>query len=175
MPEQHKETPLTREGHRKLEARLEHLRTHQRREVADRIRQAKEFGEIGENSEYEDAKAEQQFVESEIINLENTLRYAKIIDEADIHTDIVSVGNVVTLRELDTNETHVFKIVGTNEADPSYQPTGRISDESPLGAALQGQKKNTVVEVKAPQGNLKYKIMSISKETGQPAKGGRRK
>lgn len=174
MPEQQKEKEitLTREGFKKLEARLDHLKTHQRREVADRIRQAKEFGEIGENSEYEDAKSEQAFVEGEILNLENMLRHAKIIDESDIHTDVISVGSVVQLRDLDSSEDIEFQIVGTNEADPAI---GRISDESPLGAALQGQKKSSVVEVKVPDGLFKYKVMKITKVTKVHGKVARRK
>lgn len=172
MPEGPKEITLTREGFKKLEARLEHLKTHQRREVADRIRQAKEFGEIGENSEYEDAKSEQAFVEGEILNLENMLRYAKIIDESDIHTDVVSVGSVVQLKDLDGGDDIEFQIVGTNEADPLI---GRISDESPLGAALQGQKKAAVIEVKVPDGLSKYKIVRITKETKEHSKVSRRK
>lgn len=175
MAEQQKEITLTREGFKKLEARLEHLKTHQRREVADRIRQAKEFGEIGENPEYEDAKSEQAFVEGEILNLENMLRNAKILDDSDIHTDVVSVGSVVALKDLDAGEDHEFQIVGTNEADPSATPVKRISDESPLGAALQGQKKGAVVEVKVPDGLVRYKVVKITKEAKEHNKVSRRK
>jgi transcription elongation factor GreA len=174
MPEQ-KEVTLTREGFKKLEAKLEHLKTHQRREVADRIRQAKEFGEIGENAEYEDAKAEQAFVEGEISSLENMLRNAKIIDESDIQTDVVSVGSVVHLKDLDTGKDTEYQIVGTNEADPSI---GRISDESPVGGELCGKKKGTTVEILVPDGKVKYKIVKITKETKDAkdhAKASRRK
>ena len=171
---EHKETTLTREGFKKLEAKLEHLKTHQRREVADRIRQAKEFGEIGENAEYEDAKAEQAFVEGEISTLENMLRNAKIIDESDIQTDVVSVGSVVHYKDLDTGKEETYQIVGTNEADPSATP-GRISDESPVGAALLNQKKSAVVEIVVPDGKLRCKIMKISRGEGSTGKGSRRK
>jgi transcription elongation factor GreA len=170
---QPREITLTREGFKKLEAKLEHLKTHQRREVAERIRQAKEFGEIGENAEYEDAKSEQAFVEGEILNLENTLRHAKIIDESDIHTDVVSVGSVVALKELDSGEEIEYQIVGTNEADPA---NGKISDESPVGLSLQGMKKGQVIEVKVPDGLVKYKVLKITKESKpKEAKAGRRK
>lgn len=164
MPEAQvqKEVTLTKEGFKKLEGKLEHLKTHQRREVAERIRQAKEFGEIGENSEYEDAKSEQAFVEGEIMNLENTLRHAKIISEDDIHTDVVSVGSVLQLKDIDAGEEFEYQIVGTNEADPAV---GKISDESPVGTALMGQKKGAVVEVKVPDGIAKFKIVKITKET----------
>jgi len=171
MAETQKEVTLTRDGFRKLEARLEHLKTHQRREVAERIRQAKEFGEIGENSEYEDAKSEQAFVEGEIINLENTLRHAKIIDESDIHTDVVSVGSVVQLKDLDSGDELEFQMVGTSEADPGI---GKISDESPVGAALKEQKKGAVIEVKVPDGLMKFKVLKITKEASTTAKRGRK-
>lgn len=161
MPEMQKEITLTKEGFKKLEAKHEDL-LRQRREVAERIRQAKEFGEIGENSEYEDAKTEQARVESEIANLENMLRNAKILDESDIHTDIVSVGSVVLLKDQDGGEELEFQIVGTNEADPGF---GKISDESPVGAELIGKKKGNVVEVRVPDGLVKYKIVKITKET----------
>jgi transcription elongation factor GreA len=158
----HREQILTQDGFKKLQAKLDNLKTHQRREVADRIRQAKEFGEIGENSEYEDAKAEQAFIENEILNLENTLRHAKVLDESDIHTDIVSVGSVVALKELDSGVEVEYQLVGTSEADPAI---GQISDESPVGAALKDQKKNTVVEVRVPDGIVKYKILRITRES----------
>lgn len=171
---EHKEVTLTRDGFKKLEAKLEHLKTHQRREVADRIRQAKEFGEIGENAEYEDAKAEQAFVEGEISDLENMLRNAKIIDESDINTDVVSVGSVVHFKDLDAGKDETYQIVGTNEADPSATP-GRISDESPVGAALLNQKKGTVVEIIVPDGKIRCKIVRISKGEKDSTKGSRRK
>ena len=171
---EHKEVTLTREGFKKLEAKLEHLKTHQRREVADRIRQAKEFGEIGENAEYEDAKVEQAFVEGEIGDLENMLRNAKIIDDSDINTDMVSVGCVVHFKDLDAGKDETYQIVGTNEADPAASP-GRISDESPVGAALLTQKKGTVVEIIVPDGKIRCKIIRISKGEKDTAKGSRRK
>jgi transcription elongation factor GreA len=153
-----KEFVLTRDGSKKLESKLDHLKTRRRREVAERIRQAKEFGEIGENSEYEDAKSEQAFVEGEIMNIENILRHAKIIDEDEVHTDIVSVGSVVELKDMDSNEKVEYKLVGTEESDPSH---GLISDESPVGAALTGAKKGQVVEIKVPDGVVSYKVLKI--------------
>ncbi|HEY3999208.1 MAG TPA: transcription elongation factor GreA [Candidatus Xenobia bacterium] len=153
-----KEFVLTRDGSKKLEAKLDHLRVKRRKEVAERIRQAKEFGEIGENSEYEDAKSEQAFVEGEIMNIENILRHAKIIDEDEVHTDMVSVGSVVELKDMQSGEKLEYKIVGTEEADPVQ---GFISDESPVGAALTGCKKNQTVEIKVPEGVVSYKILKI--------------
>ena len=157
-----KEFNLTRDGAKKLEQKLEYLRTSRRREVAERIRQAKEFGEIGENSEYEDAKSEQAFVEGEIMNIENILRHAKIIDEEEVHTDVVSIGSVVELKDMDSGDKVEYKIVGTEESDPK---SGLISDESPVGAKLLGSKKNAVVEVNVPEGIATYKVLKIMRAT----------
>ncbi len=153
-----KEFVLTKDGAKKLEAKLDHLKIRRRKEVAERIRQAKEFGEIGENSEYEDAKSEQAFVEGEIMNIENILRHAKIIDETEIHTDVVSVGTIVELKDVESGDKVEYRIVGTEESDPSH---GYISDESPVGAALMGSKKNQTVEIKVPDGVVSYKVLRI--------------
>lgn len=150
---------LTKEGYKKLEEQLEYLKTHQRREVADRIRQAKEFGEIGENSEYEDAKAEQAFIEGEIMRLESILRHATIVEHAG-PVNIVSIGSIVTVKDMDSGAELEFKIVGSNETDP---PEGKISNQSPVGKALTGGKKNQIIEVSVPKGTIKYKILKISK------------
>jgi transcription elongation factor GreA len=163
MPEKdlEKEILLTPEGLKKLEEKLEYYKTFHRKEVADRIRQAKEFGDISENAEYEDAKMEQAFIEAEIINLERMVRKAKLIDEKEIHTDIVSVGSTVKLKEMDSNETESYTIVGSAESDPSHH---RISNESPVGKALLGKHKGEQIEAKTPGGKIKYKILDISKK-----------
>lgn len=156
-----KEILLTAEGLKKLEEKLEYYKTFHRKEVADRIRQAKEFGDISENAEYEDAKMEQAFIEAEIINLERMIRKAKLIDESEIHTDIVSVGSTVKLKQADSNESESYTIVGSAESDPSNH---RISNESPVGKALLGKHKGEQVEAKTPAGKIKYKILEISKK-----------
>ncbi|MBI2252860.1 MAG: transcription elongation factor GreA [Armatimonadetes bacterium] len=158
---QEKEIILTPDGLKKLEEKLHHYKSHQRKEVAERIRQAKEFGEIGENSEYEDAKAEQSFVEGEIANLDNLIRHARVIDEKEVHTDIVSLGSTVSIENIKNNEKLEFTIVGTAESDPSQK---KISNESPMGMALINRKKNQIVDVKTPAGKSQYKILKISKK-----------
>ena len=141
-----------------METELEQLKTVKRREVASRIKQAIEFGDISENSEYEDAKNEQAFVEGRILTLEKMLRRARVIDEADIVTDVVSVGSKVLLKDLEEGEELEFTIVGTAEADPGAR---KISIESPVGRAILGQSTGQVVEVKVPAGNLQYQILDI--------------
>jgi len=128
--------------------------------VAERIRQAKEFGEIGENSEYEDAKKEQAFIEGEIARLEEILSTAKIIDRKEVLTSEVSIGSLVSLENVDTGEKFKFEIVGSTEADPA---DGKISHLSPVGAAVFGAKKGDEVEVTAPKGKVIYRIAKIVK------------
>lgn len=163
MPEHHADKPiiLTPEGLKSLEEKLEHLKTHQRREVSERIRQAKEFGELGENSEFENAKSEQAFIEREISNLENLIRHARVIDQKEIHTDLVSLGSTAEIMDLSSNEKLTYTIVGTAESNPSQF---KISNESPLGSALFGRKKGQTVEVNAPAGVSHYKILKIFKK-----------
>lgn len=155
MPE--KEVILTVEGLKKLEDELELLKTQKRREVAERIKQAIEFGDISENSEYEDAKNEQAFIEGRIITLEKMLRNARVIDDHE-GTDTVGLGNVVLLKDMDFGDEEEYTIVGSAEADPG---TNKISNESPVGKAVLGQAKGTVVEVTVPAGVLRYKIVDI--------------
>ena len=157
-----KEVVLTLEGLAKLEKELEHLKTHRRRQVAERIKQALEFGDISENSEYEDAKNEQGFIEGRILSIEKMLRNVKIIDESEIHTDVVSLGSRVVLTDLELNEKLEYAIVGSAEADPTQH---RISNESPVGKALIGNKKGTTVDVVVPAGIRQYRIESISSLT----------
>lgn len=155
-----KEIFLTPEGLKKTEEELEHLRTVRRREVAERIKQALEFGDISENSEYEDAKNEQAFVEGRIITLEKMLRNAKIIDQVDVSINAVSVGSTVKLKDIEFNEDEEFTIVGSAEADPSIN---KISNQSPVGKALLGKKVGDTVLVQVPAGNIQYKILDIGK------------
>lgn len=154
-----KEVILTIDGLKRLEEELEQLKTVKRREVAERIKQAIEFGDISENSEYEDAKNEQAFIEGRILTLEKMLRNARIIDDSDIPTDVVSVGSTVTLKDLEFGEEFSYTIVGSAESDPSKS---KISNESPVGKAILGQAQGSVVEVNVPAGKLRYQIMSIS-------------
>ncbi|UWG97751.1 transcription elongation factor GreA [Dehalobacter sp. DCM] len=155
MPE--KEVILTLDGLKKLEDELENLKTHRRREVAERIKQAIEFGDISENSEYEDAKNEQAFIEGRIITLEKMLRNARVIDDTE-EKDHVSVGSTVVLKDIEFGDEEQYTIVGSAEADPGVN---RISNESPVGKAVLGQNKGSVVEVNVPAGILRYEIMDI--------------
>ena len=153
-----KETILTVAGLKKLEDELEQYKTVKRREVAARIKQAIEFGDISENSEYEDAKNEQAFIEGRILTLEKMLRNAKIIDDENIGTEEVFVGSTVILKDLEYEDEVEYTIVGSIEADPAKN---RISNESPVGRAILGQSKGSVVEVTVPAGVLKYQIIDI--------------
>ena len=158
--EDNKEVLLTQEGYEKLEKELEYLRTEKRPEIADRIKVALGFGDLSENSEYDEAKTAQAENEAKIADLENKVRYAKIIDESEIDTKTVQVGNVVKVLDMDFEEEETYTIVGSTEVDLSQN---KISNESPIGAALIGAKKNQIVEVKAPAGIIKYKVLSITK------------
>jgi transcription elongation factor GreA len=153
-----KEVILTPEGYEKLKQEIEVLSTQKRREVADRIRVAREFGDIQENSEYDDAKNEQALLEARIAKLEERLRDARIIEAGDIKAGVVSVGSVVRLRDVDAKQTVEYHIVGSAEANPAEQ---KLSNESPVGKAILGHKKGETVEVATPRGSLKYKILDI--------------
>jgi transcription elongation factor GreA len=153
-----KEVILTVNGLKKLEDELEQLKSVKRREVAERIKQAIEFGDISENSEYEDAKNEQAFIEGRILTLEKMLRNAKIIDDENLDTEVVSIGSTVLLKDLEYGDEFEYTIVGSVEADPG---ANKISNESPVGKAILGQPKGSVVEVSVPAGQLKYQIMDI--------------
>ncbi|HQE06598.1 MAG TPA: transcription elongation factor GreA [Tepidanaerobacteraceae bacterium] len=155
-----KEVVLTQEGLRKMEEELEYLKSVKRREIAARIKQAIDFGDISENSEYDEAKNEQAFVEGRIALLEEKLRNVKLIDEVDISTDVVGVGSKIRLKDLDTNEVFEYMIVGSAEADPIKN---KISNESPVGKALLGKSKGTVVEIAVPIGTIRYEILDIMK------------
>jgi len=153
-----KDVILTPEGFKKLTQEIEFLSTEKRREVADRIRVAREFGDIAENAEYDDAKNEQALLEHRIATLEERLRNARVIEKKDIAKDVVSVGSKVRLRDLDAKQTVEYRIVGSAEADPAEN---KLSNESPVGKAIIGKKKGETVEVAAPRGAMKFKILEI--------------
>jgi transcription elongation factor GreA len=153
-----KEIILTPEGHEKLKEEIEHLSTTKRREVAERIKQAREFGDIAENSEYDDAKNEQAMLEHRIATLEERLKSARVVNKKEIPTGVVAVGTKVKLRDVEAKETIEYHIVGSAEANPAEH---KLSNESPVGKAIIGKKKGETVEVAAPRGSLKFKIMEI--------------
>ena len=153
-----KEVILTPEGYKKLTKEIEYLSTEKRREVAERIKVAREFGDIAENAEYDDAKNEQAYVEARIALLEDRLLNARVIQKKDIAKDVVSIGSVVRLKDMAANQTVEYHIVGSAEANPGER---KLSNESPVGRAILGKKKGEVVEVSAPRGALKFKILDI--------------
>ncbi|MCW2927662.1 MAG: greA [Thermoleophilia bacterium] len=153
-----RETLVTAGGLEKLQAEYDHLVNVKRLEVAERIKIAREYGDISENAEYDDAKNEQARVETRIILLEEKLRTAKVVEDVD--TKSVGIGNKVTVQEQGSKTPEVFEIVGSTEADPLEN---RVSNESPFGKALMGQKKGAVVEVPAPKGAITYEIIKIAK------------
>jgi transcription elongation factor GreA len=154
-----KDVILTPQGYEALKDELDTLRTDRRREIAERIRIAREFGDIAENAEYDDAKNEQAMVEHKIAQLEDRLAHARVIDTEDVDTSVVSVGSVVRLRDVDAKQTVEYHIVGSAEANPAEQ---KLSNESPVGKAIMGRKKGETVEVTTPRGSVvKFKIMEI--------------
>ena len=153
-----KDVLLTPEGLEKLKEEITYLTTEKRREVAERIKHAREFGDISENSEYDDAKNEQAMLEQRIIQLEERLTRARLIEAEDVPKGVVAVGTRVRLRDLDAKETIEYVIVGSADANPREQ---KPSNESPVGKAILGKKKGETVEVSAPRGSLKYKIMDV--------------
>ena len=158
MPE--KEFILTQEGYDNLEKELEELKTTTRYEIAERIRVALGFGDLSENSEYDEAKNAQAENEMKIAELEEKLKYAKVIDDSQVDTDVVQVGNIVKVVDLEYDEEIEYTIVGSTEVDLAQN---KISNESPLGAALLGSKKGSVITVEAPAGVMKLKILAIKK------------
>ncbi len=153
-----KDVILTQAGFEKLKTTIEELETVKRREVAERIKSAREFGDISENSEYDDAKNEQALLESRIAKMKEQLRSARVIDTSDIPKDVVSIGSKVKVKYVDEGETDEYEIVGSAEADPGNR---RLSNESPVGSAVLGHKKGDVVEVAAPSGPIKLQIVGI--------------
>ncbi|HEU0023770.1 MAG TPA: transcription elongation factor GreA [Thermoleophilaceae bacterium] len=156
-----RETVLTPAGLEDLKAKIEHLRTERRREVAQRIKEAREFGDIAENSEYDDAKNEQAMLEKQISDLEEKLRGARVIDEKQVDTDVVGVGVTVHVKDQKTDKSTKFRIVGSAEADPSES---KLSNESPVGKALLGHKRGETITVPVPRGPArKLKITKIER------------
>ncbi len=154
-------TVLTKDGVAKLEAELENLKTVRRQEVAEKIKVALSFGDLSENSEYDEAKNEQGIVESRIAEIEATLAHAQIIDSDDITTEKVGIGAVVKLLDKEMDEEMEFQIVGTSEANIEK---GQMSDESPIGAAIIGKKIGDVVDVETPSGVIQFEVLGISKK-----------
>ena len=155
-----KEILLTQEGYDKLEKELEYLKTEERAEIAERIRVALGFGDLSENSEYDEAKNAQAANETKIADLENKIRHAKIISDDEIDTKTVQIGNIVKIKDLEFDEDLEYTIVGSTEVDLEHN---KISNESPIGSALLGAKKNQIVEANTPGGVLKFKILAITK------------
>ncbi len=155
-----KKVLLTSEGLTKLQDELDNLKNVRRKENTAALKIAKSFGDLSENSEYDEAKNEQAEIEARISEIENMLKNAEIIDEDGVATDVVSIGSKVSVKDLDDGEITEYFIVGSTEADPMK---GKISDESPVGSALLGHKIGEVVAVEAPMGVLEYEIVNISK------------
>lgn len=155
-----KEVILTPEGFVKLENELEHLKSVKRKEVAERIKVAISYGDISENSEYDDAKNEQAFIEGRILTLEKMLRNARVIKEDEVDTEVVSIGSKVLLKDLEFDDEVEYTIVGSAESNPSEN---KISNESPVGQALLGKKVGDTIEVQVPMGTIKYQLLDIKK------------
>ena len=157
---QEAEIILTPSGHEKLEQRLDYLRNVQRKEVAERLRDSKQFGDLTENAEYEDAKQQQAIVEGQIADIRRVLQIAQVLEKDDIPTDYVGLGSVVTMTNTENDDEWELLIVGSVEADPDNE---LISDESPIGEALMNKRVGDVVTIQVPNGVVQYKIESIRK------------
>jgi transcription elongation factor GreA len=153
-----KEVILTPDGYKKLQEEIEILSTVRRREIAERIRVAREFGDIAENAEYDAAKNDQAHLEARIAMLEDRLKNARVVTKKEMRSGEVSVGTKVRLKDLSSNKTVEYHVVGSAEANPTEM---KLSNESPVGKAIMGCKKGDVVEVSAPRGALKFKIMEV--------------
>lgn len=154
-----KQVKLTEDGLKQLEEELEYLKTKKRKEVSEKIKVALGFGDLSENSEYDEAKNEQAQVEARIVSVENMLKKAIVIDESERDTSKVELGATVTIHDIEFDEDITYKIVGSTEADPDE---GRLSDESPLGKSLMGKAEGEMIDVDAPAGVIQYKILKIS-------------
>lgn len=155
-----KQITLTDEGLKKLENELENLKTVKRKEIAEKIKVALSFGDLSENSEYDEAKNEQAFIEARIAEVEAMLKNVKVLDESELSTEHVAVGSKVALKDMEFDEKVEYQIVGSTEADPN---AGRISDESPIGMALLGHQVGDIVEVEVPDGAISFEVLGISK------------
>ena len=154
-----KQVKLTEDGLKQLEEELEYLKTKKRKEVSEKIKVALGFGDLSENSEYDEAKNEQAQVEARIVSVENMLKNAIVMDESERYTSKVELGATVTIHDIEFDEDITYKIVGSTEADPDE---GRLSDESPLGKSLMGKAEGEMIDVDAPAGVIQYKILKIS-------------
>ena len=157
---QTKQYVMTYEGVKKLETELDYLKTVKRKEITEKIKVALGYGDLSENSEYDEAKNDQAFTEGRILQLENMLKNAVVVDEADLPNDIVSVGTKVKVKDYEFDEEVEYLIVGSAEADPM---NFKISNESPVGSALIGKKIGEVIEVIVPDGVNKFEILGISR------------
>ena len=151
---------LTREGLENLKEELVNLKTVRRKEVAERLKQAIDFGDLSENSEYDDAKNEQAFIEGRIQTLEATIHKAKVIEDENISSGVINIGSYVTVRDVEFDDVEEYRIVGTSEADPMQN---KISNESPVGKALMGAHTGDIVEVEMPAGIMRYKVLEIQR------------
>ena len=149
---------MTYEGVKKLEEELEYLKTVKRKEITEKIKVALGYGDLSENSEYDEAKNEQAFTEGRIIQLENMLKNASVVDESEISTDAISVGCITKVKDYEFDEEVEYTIVGSAEADPM---NNKISNESPVGSALIGKKVGDIVDVNVPQGVIKLEVLEI--------------
>ncbi len=153
---------LTREGYEKLKEELVNLKTVRRKEVAERLKQAIDFGDLSENSEYDDAK--QAFIEGRIQTIEATLHNAQIIEDGAQSSGVVNIGSYVTVRDVEFDEVEEYRIVGTSEADPMQN---KISNESPLGSSLLGKRQGQTIKVNAPAGVIEYEILKVSHDSAK--------
>ena len=152
---------MTYEGIKKLEDELEFLKTVKRRDITEKIKVALSFGDLSENAEYDEAKNEQAFVEGRILQLENMLKNADILDESEIHSDIINVGSVVKAKDLEFGDIEEYTVVGSAEADPI---NNKISSESPVGRGFMGKRVGDIIEVTVPDGVSKFEIVEIRRE-----------
>ncbi len=157
---ENKQVVLTYEGVKKIEEELEYLKTVKRKEITEKIKVAVSYGDLSENAEYDEAKNEQAFTEGRIATLENMLKNAKIIDDEDIKTDVVSIGATVKVLDKEFDDEFEITIVGSAEADPSAM---KISNEAPVGKGLMGKKIGDVVEIQVPDGTMVYEVLEIKR------------
>ncbi len=155
-----KQTLLTDEGLKNYEQELEYLKTVKRKEVAEKIKVALSFGDLSENSEYDEAKNDQAMLEARIAQIETILKNAKIIDESELNNEHIHIGSKVKVHDFEFDEDAVYQIIGSDEADPF---NGKLSDESPVGAAMIGHQVGDIVEVETPDGPIKFEILEITK------------
>ncbi len=157
---ENKEIVLTKDGMAKLREELEYLKTEKRKEVSEKIKEARSFGDLSENAEYDEAKNEQAEVESRINTIVNMLKYARVIDDSEIANDTVGLGVTVVIREVGEDDEETYAIVTTTETDPV---NNKISQDSPVGSALMGHKVGDTVTVESPAGKIDFEIVSITK------------